>query len=292
LAGLSFFARGEVRFAYPFEFDAQTRLRSATAHIKGEIGAAKKERERLLAAAEENFEKALQRDRGYAAALVNMAAVSNLQGERDNAILYVNRAIEQARKNNDPVDIAAGLVVRGIMRAEENRNDEASADFSMASSVVPHLAATNQGILRGSFRIGATSGGSRGNSIPELVGGLSPRSTFVKNKDDMSFSLEENGDRAGSIAVHFRNCETWDDTVIISDGKLVRLMGTGKSYKGKTAKGIVIGAQLNDVSSLYGEPDRVLPSRQGIWQVYDNASIIFSLDSGLRVTGWVVFAKE
>jgi tetratricopeptide (TPR) repeat protein len=293
LEALRLFTKSEAVFSYPFEFDTETRLHGTATRVKGvRTEALLKERRRLLDAAEEKFDKALQQDKGYSVALINMAAVNNLRGEREDAAHYANRGIELARKNGETGVLSNGLVVRGIIRAEAARADEALADFSRASSLNNHIASVNMAILQGNAKQATAKCPLPSGTPEERISGVLPRSTFVKDKGVLSFTLQGADNGGASITIHSMRRDSWDDTLALLDGRMIRLLGTGKGYTGKSALGIAIGNGLQDVRKLYGEPAAVVATRQGMCLVYTRPEIIFSIDREERVTGWVIFARE
>ncbi len=92
LEAIDLFEEGALRFAYPFELDAQTRLRSGgKADQYGYVETGGEQRERLLEEAVEKFEKACEKDPDYATACINLACAFGLQGESEDAIHYANK---------------------------------------------------------------------------------------------------------------------------------------------------------------------------------------------------------
>jgi len=169
--GLRLFPAGAVTLAYPFEFDAATRLSARGERTKGldENGA---RRTRLLQRAADNFDKAITRDRGYAAAYGNLAAVDTLLGDRDNAVILANRALETAGRAKEQVTLANALVARGIAYAAGGNREKAMIDMAAARNLGSVVALDNLARLQGEpLPLGSGAGGERGGEGPETVGG-------------------------------------------------------------------------------------------------------------------------
>ena len=66
-------------------------------------------------------------------------------------------------------------------------------------------------------------------------------------------------------------------------------MATDHDYKGSSASGVKIGSPLASLGQLYGTADRIVPSRQGAWYVYNNAGIVFEVNEMGRVADWFIF---
>jgi tetratricopeptide (TPR) repeat protein len=290
LEALRLFGPSETRFAYPFEFDAETRLYSRPSRIKGARSVI--ERKQLLEAASERLEKALQRDKKYATALVNLAAVYDLAGDKDSAMFYANRGMEAARKGGDTQSMANALVVRGIIISRGNRIEEAMADFREARSMNNRVADINISVLQG--RLVPDFSKELKSAVPgeERIGGVAVGSTFVKDKDVMSFFLAADEKGNSDITIHSKLRGDYDDILIIIGGKYIRSLGTRTGYKGESLRGIRIGSQLNDLRKLYGNPRREAASRQARYWIYESPDMIFSLDRDEKVTGWMVLFKE
>ena len=287
------FRPGTLKFAYPFEFDAQTRLKSKGARMKGLPDEFAERRNRLLQRGADNFDNAIQRDRGYAVAYVNLAAVDTLIGDRDNAVILTNRAMEMARKNNETITLANALVVRGIAYAEGGNKERAMVDMAAARNLGSNAAAANLALLQDEKGQAAPKrAGEVECATGEMLGGISPRDNFIKDKDVTTFSLKGVGKEEPTITVHSRQGKGWEDMIISVDGKLFRLLATGKGYLGNTARGIKVGSSLEEVAVKYGEPARVMTSRQGTYSIYRQGEIIFAVDPQGRVSGWMVYAVQ
>lgn len=293
LQALSLNPPGQRRLAYPFEIDAETRLKGKGLRAKGAPDHSAEERRRLLNQAADAFEKAMQRDRAYAAACVNLAAATSLLGDHDTAVVLANKGIELGRKANEMVSVGNGLVVRGIAYAGLGNKERALVDFAGARNLNSSVAAVNLAILQeeGAKPIAAPAEGEVASKLVERVGGIACRDPFAKDKETTTFSLQGLAG-ARTIAVHARQYDHWEDAVIVSGARMERLLTTRKGYQGETARGISVGSSRGDVMAKYGTPSREVTARQGTYLLYRKGEIIFSLDQREKVAGWTVFATR
>lgn len=286
------FRPGTLKFAYPFEFDAETRLKGKSGRLKGLADEFAERRNRLLQKGADNFDKAIQRDRGYAAAYLNLAAVDALSGDRDNAVILANKAMELARRNNETITLANALVVRGIAYAEGGNKEKAMVDMAAARNLGSSTAAANLALLQNEPGQPLPKPAGADTGKPETVGGVSARDDFVKDMDVSTFSLKGVDKDEPTITVHSRQGKGWEDMLVSVDGKLIRLLAAGKGYGQETSRGIRIGSSFDEISAGYGEPSRVMTSRQGTYYVYRKGEIIFAVDPPGRVTGWMVYTAQ
>ena len=287
------FKPGALKFAYPFEFDADTRLKAKGGKLKGLADEFAERRGRLLQKGADSFDKAIQRDRNYAVAYVNLAAVDSLMGDRDNAVILANKAMEASRKSNENITLANALVARGIAYAEGGNKEKAMVDMAAARNLGSHIAAANLALLQGEPGQPAPQpAGEIENDKRETVAGISPRDNFVKDKEATTFSLKGVGKDEPTIVVHSKPGKGWEDMLVQADGKLIRVLATGKGYADPSGRGVKIGSGFDEMSGRYGEPSRVLTSRQGTWYLYQKTGIIFSVNPAGRITGWMTYAVQ
>ena len=284
---------GQAIFAYPFEFDAETRLRGSKSKPKGMPDEFTARRTLLLQQAADNFDKAIQRDKGYAVAHVNLAAVNTLLGDHDTAVILANRGMELARKGNENTTLANALVVRGISYAAGNNRERAMVDFAAARNMNSREAALNLSILQDDkFEVDTLPGKEIAAEQREAIGGVFARDTFVKDKDVTSFSLQGVNKGQPMLNIHARQRENREDTLIVIDGRLIRVVAAIKGYGGETARGVRIGGTLAEVRQKYGDPARVITARQGVYYLYNKAEIIFAANQDGKISGWMIFAIQ
>lgn len=296
LEAVRLFPPAEVPFVYPFEMDAETRLlnqeqsgkRIARAAPEGDLAA---RRIRLLRHALYAFEQANRRDNRYATALVNCAAVRSLMGNQDEAMRLAASGLALARDEGERITAAHALTVRGIALARTGEAQRARNELEAARQVTPDLAALNIAALEGrtaKLPAGAEPGGITGP--PETVAGFSARDNFSRDRDPASFTLAPAEKGEAVIGIKFWKGPDWDVTAVELEGRRLDTVATGRDYLGITSRGVRVGSPLASLGALYGAADRIVPSRQGAWYVYNVPGMVFHIDSEAKVAGWFLFA--
>lgn len=279
-------------FAYPFEFDSQTRLQGKSGRSKG-IDDLSERRTRLLQRAADNLDKATQRDRGYAAAYVNLSAVDTLLGDRDNAVILANRAMELARKDNETNTVGNALVARGLAWAEGGNKEKAMIDMAAAGNLGNAAAVRNLALLRGEQGVRAQAArGEKSADRPETVGGVAARDSFTRDKEATTFSLKGAGQDEPTLTVYARQAAGWQNIVVAIGSRLVHVIATGKGYDQPTALGVKIGSSLEEVWQKYGQPSRVLSARRETYYVYGKSEVVFGVNHEGKVSGWMTYAVQ
>jgi len=288
LEALRLFRPGTLRFAYPFEFDAETRLRGKGGRAKG-IDRDAERRDRLLHEAADAFDKALQRDREYAVAKVNLAAVNSILGDHDTALVLANQALELAKREGEGLTLANALVARAIAYATGGNPERAQVDFAAARNSGSRLAALNLALAgeKGSLPAAVERQPPPGE---EIIAGFSPRTPFPKDKETTSFTLQGAAGDEPALTLLARKGEGWERTLAVTGRRLVSVVATGRGYAGESVRGIRVGATLASLQEKYGEPARTVPARQATWHIYQKSGI--ALDPAQRVAGWLVFSTE
>lgn len=116
----------EMYFAYPFEIDANNRLRNGNLRSAGHE-TDRRQRAELLQSAREHAEKALQLDKSYAPAAISLAAALSLQ----NRPAFAVEIIRDLEQNSGGLPANAHLM-RGIALVKCGRAAAARADFEQA----------------------------------------------------------------------------------------------------------------------------------------------------------------
>lgn len=279
-------------FVYPFELDTETRLQNhgqCTPRSGQEEDQALR-RKRLLRHALTLFHQAARLDDRYATARVNAAAVQSLLGEQDQAIQEAEAALTLARDGDERLSASHALVVRGIALANTGDTRRARSDLEAVRAVVPELAAANIAAMEGK---GAPIPAVMANDTTgrlETIAGHSALMVFSATGDRVSFSLSpaEKGDPP--LAIHSWRPPQGESTLIVLGERRIGTLATGQSYQGSSARGVRVGSPLSSLGQLYGAADRIVPSRQGSYYIYNAAGIVFRVDSLGKVCGWFLFA--
>jgi len=294
LAAIELFEAGELRFAYPLELDAETRLRQDSVRPMGGTTELDRERrERLLEEALEAFENAARKDRKYATAYVNMACVLELQGEIDEAIHYAERAMRVAEANDEALSLANAHIVRGIAeaRAELPYGEWVQEDFEGAKIGNQTLAARNLQL----WESGPGAPDDRGAEAGETVYG-GPERMFGPESEEFERLLQEPDVELEVPRLAEQSLVVWDrqeaglDWMAIDTGSsVVSLLATTENHRGQTARGIGRNDRADRVQDAYGSPTRVQRGRQEIYHIYELTQIIFRIGADERVRGWMTY---
>ena len=297
LEALGLFEAGKVDFAYPFELDAQTRLRGprAKAGIFGETPAER--RDRLLAEARTHFENAGKKDPQYATAYTNLACVADLQGKYDEAMVWAQRALEIAEKRAEAVSLAHARIARGIARAHRNPADEAGArrDFATARQGARSLAQLNLAVLSPEVadRAGAElskKGGGRPSR--EQIDGQTARGLDAAIIPDVISRVPRIDQNQPEITIYAQQTPAWEGLFIDMGYRTTALLTAREAYSGQSGRGLGIGSDLAQVLEAHGPPTYVTPGRQGAYFVYAHAEVIFQINAENKVQKWMIYHVE
>lgn len=285
-----------VLYVYPFELDAETRLlnheqQGQRAARAGQADDQTARRLRLLRQALSAFEQAMRRDNSYATAAVNSAAVQSLMGNQDDAIRLAGVALATAREQGERVTASHAMVVRGIALARLGETQKARSELEAVRQIVPELVATNIAVLDGRTVPVPVPVAVSGDSPakPETIAGYPAKEAFANNIEKVSFTLTPAEKGESTLTIHSRRGKDWDSVAIEAEGRRIGTLSTDHTYKGVAASGVKIGSPLASLGQLYGSADRIVPSRQGAWYVYNSAGIVFEVNDMGRVAGWFIF---
>lgn len=290
MAALQLFDEGaeELKYAYPLQLDGQTRMqRPKTRGDNYGFAERKAKREELLKKAQFYFEQAKALDKDYGTALINLACVSDLIGEYEEASFYAKKAGKIAKKSKNSKVEADAYIIRGIATIHEGEPEDGKSFLERAKTkdegAVP-LANLNLTILAG--------------NTPEPTK-TKPKLSLTKEKldnidldqfissIDVDNLLEINGDLSCGI-------KDLDNSKI-----LLNLVGGGQKgytllhltkngYADTTGDGMKIGSPKTDVVQKYGTPSYIQEARQGQYLVYDFKNIAFFINDN-KVDSWCLY---
>lgn len=284
-----------VPYVYPFELDAETRLlnheqQGQRAARAGQADDNSARILRLLRRAQSAFEQALRRDPRYATAMVNNAAVQSLLGNQDEAVRLAGSSLSLAREVGERVTASHAMIVRGIALACSGDVQKARSELEAVRQIVPDLVATNIAALDGRTVPTLAVAPNDLSVKSESIAGYLAKEAFTDNGEKVSFTLTPAGKGESTIAIHSRRGKDWDSIAIEMEGRRIGTLSTDHTYyKGSTAKGVRIGSPLASLGQLYGNADRIVPTRQGAWYVYNTAGIVFDVNDMGKISGWYIF---
>jgi tetratricopeptide (TPR) repeat protein len=279
-------------FVYPFELDAETRLQNQgqCTPRSGQEDDQSTHRKRLLRRALALFDQAARLDVRYVTARVNSAAAQSLLGEQDQAVRQAEAALCLAREENERIAAGLALVMRGIALARTGDTLRARSDLEAARAVVPELATANIAAMEGrGTPLQALAANETAGRV-ETIAGYPALKAFSGSGDRISVSLSPAEKRDPAIAIQSRHGADWESTLIALGKHRVGTLATGRTYQGASARGVRIGSPLSSLGQLYGAADRIVPSRQGSYYIYNATGIAFEVDSLGKVCGWFLFA--
>ena len=294
LEAIDLFESGELRFAYPFELDAETRLKSPRSS-PGRASQRNQRRERRLREARELFEQARARDPRYTAAYINLAGIADLQGEYEEAEFLAGKAVKLTRNMDEGIALAHALIVRGIARVRGGDREGARQDFNEAKKGALSLARLNLAALTSSAEGSTGSSSAAPEKLAdsrERIAGMAARDYQTIISQDAIAEVPGADRRHPPIDIYARQAEIWDGLVVEMGFKLFAFMKTRKAYRGETEQGIKISHRLSQVEAAYGPPAYQVAGRQGIHHVYESDRIIFQTDIDDVVQGWMIYTAE
>jgi tetratricopeptide (TPR) repeat protein len=309
LAAIGLFRPGELKFAFPFEFDAETRLRSQL-RTKGFGDSDEERRKELLEQALHDFDSAIARDPAYAVAYVNRAAVYELADDHARALLDAEKGLELARQQQEEITIANAFIIHGIILARQKSDDKAASDFNAAKVKVSSLANLNLQALKGQPKgKGFAADGKLKRAAPaeiviERIGGLTPEelrprsqggnsavATTPLNPPSVERELSGAIGEENKMKIYIKETPQWSGSAVMTADASLFLLATPPGYQGVSGRGVKIGSTLDDLVSRYGDAPRVVPSRQGTHHVYPKLEMVFSLGPDNLVTGWMEYFR-
>jgi tetratricopeptide (TPR) repeat protein len=292
LAAIALFDRGELRYAYPIEFDAVTRLRIGTKASEDQPFGDDGGRRELLTSAREAFEMARVRDPEYAPSLVNLACVADLLGEHEDAVYWAGKAIRLAHERGETVSLAHALIARGIARARAAPADTTAArqDFESAAAGAAGLAAANLQALAGTAVDAIRPVKTRAPAKVERIADLSDRDYgAIMEAPDEVMEVPTASPIGSEITVYTRRTAQWSGLVIDTGHSTVSVLSTPDDYARASGRGVRRGQPVARVREAYGVAAYTMGAHRGTYHVYEEPRIVFYENATGHVAGWRLF---
>ena len=297
LEAISLFEDGELAFAYPFEVDPTTRLQQAQKASEHALDTGER-RSMLLAEAAEFFEQARDKDRNYAPAYTNLACVSDLRGEFDEALFFAGKAVKISQKQNQPISLANALIARGIAQAHGDPPDdeEALADFEAATSGNRALAQVNINALAGESAPApvAADGPAARREQGEKIGGLGADEyeVVMDDPDAARASIPKRSRSQPRIHVYARHTEQWQGLVVDARYGTMAFLETPPGYSGMSGRGVKVGQSVDELTEAYGPAAGIVAGARGAHFLFPASRIVFHADGEDKVRGWMTYFVE
>lgn len=310
----------ELRFVYPLELDAQSRLADNEYRKKvlnDSVPTSAEDiarREGLLQEAIQLFEQASVLDPGYATAVLNKACAYEILRQYRQARYWAEEALNMATSLQQPQVHTDATMLLGIIAANQADNIAAKQYFDLATAAGSTLAELNRRILNGEA-LGKEYEHSRLDMIYAIALSLNdpPPTERIEQVDlkkisslvfNTSLTVAEDPNRHLSAILGIKNFDystllafsyqvdrvTEGDTGI--KNSLTGIHSTTSDYPGKTAMGIQLGDSKTHVLEQYGQPEGAIHLTRGDLLIYFTNGLIFQIDMAGRVMGWVVFWEE
>jgi tetratricopeptide (TPR) repeat protein len=300
--------KSDVYFAYPFEFDALTRLRTGVERSGGgdKKVANLQKRKELLKVAKQHLKKAIILDATYLTAYVNLACVYTLEGNYDLAIGTMNEAETICREHNISFSGNAYLI-RAIARTYNQQTEKADDDFEKAVAAKANLAPYNYLLfkqLQADWKDKLVNWASDWSSLRNWV-----NSWVEQNPNQTKFSNPKLENICNQNITEISKTTFGQDVVISDDNKSFKiankkdtscekikittsdkdlfLLQTPPNYVGATAKGIVVNHSVDKLLASYGKPSYTVSCNGAEFYFYEQTNLIFRV-ADRKVKGWVL----
>jgi tetratricopeptide (TPR) repeat protein len=284
------------KFVYPFELDADTRLRLQEISARGLDDETRLKAYALLIDAERCFDEAKTKDPQYAPAYVNLAGVYDLLGEEELAAAFADKAGKVSADWSDTQSAANAKIMLAIVDARQDKSDAAVQILQSVQSAggsSADLAKMNLDILHGGAVPTISPSPTTQPAVPESIADAAAGD--AKPMDDPPYdtiTLSTFSADQPDITIRSKETDAWQGYRIDIGDRLIVAYCTRTGYAGKTARGIVVGDDLSKVLSVYGPPADVTAERQGTLYRFDSANLIFRVGPDGKVTGWIIYSRQ
>ncbi|MFZ2898730.1 MAG: hypothetical protein WA004_08920 [Saprospiraceae bacterium] len=299
MTALKLFDKDAVKYLYPLELDAESRVRLGSKGVDTPEGR-KQLRDSLLNAAIGHFQESMSLDRDYHTARLNLAsahallALSNAglgedeEFNYDFAFLYAKQVVRRAEKAEHAKLKADAANLLGIIAARTGEGD-AQALFESAKDFSP-LAAYNLGILKNTLPETAFSRKPK-ELMPEQIGDFD-MDIFIRRPVPDTMVVVPGAEKRqwGYKAKDLESSRVLLDYVSRDHYSFFQFTDPG--YNGKTLLGLKTGATRQEILAKYLQPDREVQLPNGHLLVYGADQIIFWLGQDQKLSRWCVYRTK
>ena len=302
VASLNAAPPGRFPYLYPFMHDRESRLtNSVPSNSTGQSStvAAKQSApgssdaglwvDYLQAAARE-LDKALALNPGNPLALINRAAVCQMSGETETALLLARRA--ELAAEDDLSILSAVHLLRGIIQAVQGGSEAAAREFREAALQGSGQADRNLGLLLARRSDSPPRFLPHGDGPFTLDGVSLPTGRFILAKPDLTLTLREAAGEAVVIARQsYPSSTRWTVSFQERDRseRLMVAFHVTVPGHGGAVRGVRIGSSSADLRRSFGSPTQFVPSSQGEQWLYEPDRLVFPLSREGKVEGWLLY---
>ncbi len=284
LAVLDLMPTEAIPFALPLELDPTSRLDKLAARLPDNL---EERKAMLLGQAKQFLKSAIDLTGNNATASINLAIVAILEDDWPYATYLATSAQQTAKKWQQPKTEGDALVLQGIIKALQEEQEAAARLFERAQALSPYLAGVNLRLLKKEDQETAPKPAPQYRGI-EKVGPGSLDDFIAVPELDRTIEIGNDvycGDkdyRHSTLQMHYA-----DDGDTYAVFQSVR-----PDYEGQTKQGIRLGARIDEVKTIYSEPDKTMTLRAGTCLRYDDAQLLFFFNDRNRLTKWTIFRFE
>lgn len=280
LASLSYFSKKELSYGLPVELDPKSRLQTRT--TRDTDLNRKKERENRIKKAIGYFEQALELDKQYAPAFLNLAAANVLLQNWEDAEYLLRKADKAAPGKKLSSDL---LVLKGVIAAQQEDLERARGFWHQARDMDNYLAVVNLQILEtGPLQPVAGVFGflAKKEKIAEVV----LEEFMTQNGPDQMVTL----DNRTVCGLHQRpEFVIYSHSVDYGEKEFISVQVVDETFTGKSLEGIAIGDSREKLFEKYGEPERQVQGRENTYLIYPSRNMLFSVIPSTGINGWAVY---
>ncbi|MES2799801.1 MAG: hypothetical protein V4638_07275 [Bacteroidota bacterium] len=285
------FNEKKLKFIYPIELDLESKARGAGTKGGNDFD---EKITKLLEKASESFETAINFDKKYSIAYLNLGCVASILGKYIQAEGYLATAKELAKREKDrPTRDNADLVLALIQYIKEG------GDKKMTSKIVNRLAKAGHEYAILNQKLIAGKEYKDLSLIKPTPNQKFKRETIenldLYNVSEIDATIFENVtdfklNREPLSIYNFNNSVIYSYKVIVEKYSKIKLFHvTAENYTGSTQLGIKIGSTESDLKNAYGEPSKIFPVAQGWVYHYPNLKLMMVMNQNKMVTKWMVY---
>lgn len=256
----------DVNYKYPLEIDLEHNNFSTKSIFDDNLEIAVR-----------RFEQAIRFDPGYATSYLNLACTYTLANNLKDADFYLGKALEICRKKK--ADSSGIYILYGIHA--DMKNDKKSARKFLTKPFLEGNPYADFNLAVVNFKLPKENINVRPSKpAPELIDGINVNEPVKLNVKII---------RAGEAGIKYQENSRSVLYYYEASNHSIIFLETNENYSGATALGIKTSDPMKSIISGYGNPDKILLSRNGSVLVYNNLKMFFLLDSNENLKNWVIF---
>lgn len=287
LQALHLFDKKEVKFGYPVELDAESRLGSATR--SAEFSNRVEKREKLLEEAIEQFEIALELDKEYPVAYLNIGCAYALLDDVEEASYHSRKATKLVKKSGTLKKLKADAFILQAILADKMGDTQATGDFlGAAIGMGSSLAQYNKNILDGKSVHNTKRVVTNNEYSEEEIEDVLLEDVLEELEVDKQIKIDR------KVVLAIKNMEQSKILVhLVNGGEAYALVHmTNKDYEEESGEGVKINDDLETVIENYEAFARSLENPRGQFLVYPKTGIFFVMNEQSKVKQWGTYILE